>query len=94
MNATNERAMVGECVSEPTLSQCFSGVSQLGHARARQRVQLDRVHRLERASNELERVSVSRAGGVFIASVGRVRVAGRCPLRALAEACEWARAFG
>lgn len=39
-------------------------------------------------------VSVSRIGRVYIASVGRVRVAGSCPLRALAEACEWARVFG
>lgn len=39
-------------------------------------------------------VSVFRIGSVFIASVGRVRVAGACPLRALADACEWSRVFG
>jgi hypothetical protein len=35
-------------------------------------------------------VSVSRIGACYVASVGRVRVAGACPLGALALACEWA----
>lgn len=90
MKATDERANGSECVSEPTTPQWFSGVSQLGHARARQRVHLERVHRLERTWNDLERVSVSRVGACYVASVGRVRVAGACPLGVLALACEWA----
>ena len=90
MKVTGERANGSECVSEPTTPQWFSGVSQLGHARARQRVHLERVHRLERTWNDLERVSVSRVGACYVASVGRVRVAGACPLGVLALACEWA----
>lgn len=94
MKATDERAGESECVSGPTTRQCFSGVSQLGHARARQRAQLERVHRLERTTNDPACMSVSRVGRVYVASVGRVRVASGCPLRALADACEWARLFG
>lgn len=39
-------------------------------------------------------VGVVRVGRGYIASVGRVRVAGACPLGALALACEWAGVLG
>ncbi len=39
-------------------------------------------------------LNVSRVGRGYVASVGRVRVAGACPLGALALACEWAGVLG
>ena len=102
MKATDERAMVGECVSEPTLPQCFSGVSQDAiWGVATDRVPVPwvlpcRMPQGERKppTNDPETVSVSRVGTCYVASIGRVRVAGACPLRALADACEWSRVFG
>lgn len=45
-------------------------------------------------TNDPDAMGVVRVGRGYVASVGRVRVASACPLRALADACEWSRLFG
>lgn len=98
LKATDERAGESECVSGPTLSQCFSlmsldaaCVTTTDRSSVRRRMPQGERKPL---TNDPETVNVFRIGSVFIASVGRVRVAGGCPLRSLADACEWARLFG
>ena len=104
-------AKAGECVSEPTLHQCFSpsvrsscvcrssivwgllqGVDAGVCGVCGRWVGVSHGER-KASTNDSESVSVSRVGGVYVASVGRVRVAGACPLLSLAQACEWASAL-
>lgn len=103
--ATDERAMVSDDVSGPTTRQCFSLVSQSrfyddtndpplvyddrGNMTTAQYLELVRGVR-KPTTNDPETVDVRQVGACYIASVGRVRVAGACPLGALALACEWA----
>ena len=98
MKATDERANVSECVSGPTTRQCFSPMSQdaaFVTTTDRSSVRRKMPHNeRKRTTNDPACVSVSRIGRVYVASVGRVRVAGACPLLAMADACEWARVFG
>jgi len=105
MKVTGERAMVSDDASEPTLSQWFSLVSQSrlyddtndpplvyddrGNMTTAQYLELVRGVR-KPTTNDPETVDVRQVGACYIASVGRVRVAGACPLGALALACEWA----
>ena len=93
----------GECVSEPTLPQCFSPSIQWGVAASPIPVPWvlpcpdpRSVPRGERkpVTNDPDTVSVSRVGARYVASVGRVQVAGACPLASLALACEWASVLG
>ncbi len=102
-NVGESGANVGECVSEPTPSQCFSPSIQWGVAASPIPVPWvlpcpdpRSVPRGERkpVTNDSETVSVSRVGRGYVASVGRVRVAGACPLASLALACEWAGVLG
>ena len=102
-NVSETGVKVGECVSESTPHQCFSPSIQWGVAASPIPVPWvlpcpdpRRVSQDERkpVTNDSETVGVSRVGACYVASVGRVRVAGACPLGALAQACEWAGVLG
>jgi hypothetical protein len=89
---------------QTTLSQCFSLTSQdaiWGVAADRVPVPWVLPCRMPESERKPlpkhpESVGVVQVGACYVASVGRVRVAGACPLVALAQACEWSRvlAFG
>ena len=93
----------GGRVSESTPHQCFSPSIQWGVAASPIPVPWVLPCPDPRGVSQGERkplpkhpdtVSVSRVGACYVASVGRVRVAGACPLASLALACEWAGVLG